>query len=710
MKQLASIILLLCLFHTAGAAEKERFKVYKENSERRAVIRNTKTLSVYYKKLSWNQNPTKIETGYLYLRDRNTKKLIELNLTETEPDSSIFNVDFPIGVVKQANIAAEIYSAPQTMLKGKNRLKTMETLIEDKSVKRKPFLLRVLRRKGQIVDVFDSKDEAIASYNSYKKQMGIDADGTESDSIIQVTNQETPNKKKVIDTSTLQSLFMANENNLDANNEKNKELREVLKGMEEKRRSSIKNNAKSWSRTKTSRNTNIATDLIKKAVKGIKKQSYTESMNSFFKASDLMPKSGDVYEQYGVSLFREKKYNQAIIILNNSTPSSKRTMEKEFYLGMSYYQLKDYESAITHFDKVIQANDKSFAATAAFYKGTALIELMKFDESRKAFQYVLDNSTDPNMDKRAENFIEYALDRKALEEKRSNWFFIDGVLGLIYDSNIVFAADQARDQGLATNVEGWRFLAQATAKARPFYTDTDEISVAFDLTAMKSVDEDFSKNTTAEQADPYIFAIGVPWTHRGTLSGRGYFFDLTPSYQNIIMDLDGTGNETITKTIQLDFDNTLVVNKNWIAKGDLSLSSNDSKILTDETGADSFASTLKLSSIFILNKDLERYLIPEFAYRINNANSSSYSFNRMDLAVTYTSSIFEVFMWNSRAAYYLANYENNRTDNNYTLSTGLSARLSSHWNWGLMASYIINDSTTNDYKKYNVVSTFSFSY
>ncbi|MEM7645306.1 MAG: tetratricopeptide repeat protein [Pseudomonadota bacterium] len=709
MKHLGILILCLCYFSN-GWAQKSRFKVYKENSQQRALLKKSKPLSIFYEKVSWNQKANAIENGYIYLRDRQTGQLIELNMSETAPNSSVFSIDFPIGTLPRDKIATEVYSAPQTMLQGQNRTQVMEKLIKDKSVKRKPFLLRVLRGKGQIVDVFDDKETAIASYNKYREQMGLSTRSEESQSIIQVTNKEKPTKKKIIDTSTLQSLFLANENDLDANNQKNKELRDVLRNIEEKRRKKVKEDASAWSSRTRKANERKATNKIKEGVSELKNSQFAASREAFFSASDLRPDKEDIYQQYGVSLFRDKKFNQSIVILELSQPTTQRQVEKDFYLGMNYYQLKDYEKAVEYFEKVKKTKNKAFAPTAAFYLGSALIELKKFDEAKAAFQFVLDNSTDPKMDEKAEKFIEYALDRKTLEEKRSNWFFIDGVLGLIYDSNIVLATDQAREQGQVTDEEGWRFLAQATARARPYYSQNDEVSVALDITALQSFDEGFGSNETAEQADPYLIGLSVPWTHRTTLGGKGYFFDLVPGYETIIMDLDGTGKATITNSIKLDMNNTLVINKNWIAKGDYSFSSNDSSILGDETGADSFGAAIRLSSIFIVNKDQERYLIPEFGFRTNDANSSIYAFNRIDLAVTFTSSVFENYIWNSRLAYYLANYENNRTDNNYTLTTGISTRISRHWNWGLTGSYIINDSTTQQYNKFNIASTFSFSY
>ncbi|MCJ8276517.1 MAG: hypothetical protein HRT44_10595, partial [Bdellovibrionales bacterium] len=207
-----------------------------------------------------------------------------------------------------------------------------------------------------------------------------------------------------------------------------------------------------------------------------------------------------------------------------------------------------------------------------------------------------------------------------------------------------------------------------------------------------------------------VINLSVPWTHRGTLGGKGYFFDLVPGYETILMDLDGNSNKAIINSLKIDMNNTLVVNKKWIAKGDWSFSSNDASILGDETGADSFGARLKLSSIFILNKDLERYLIPEFAYSINDADDGAFAYSRSDIAVSYTSNIFDMFLWNSRLGYFIANYKNDRTDNNYSLSSGISYHINPHWDYGLTLAYTVNDSNTNAYDKYTVLNTFSFSY
>ena len=229
------VLISIFIFSSIYAlAESSRYRIFKENSKERVVVKNTTPISFFYEKAAWNQDPMVIDSGFIYLRDQKTGKLTELTFTETKPNSSVFNLDLPIGGLKDNNIHAELFSAPMSMLKDKNRIDVIKNLIQEKSVKRKPFLLRKLRSKGQIIDVFDSKDLAISAYQKYKSQLSLN--NTESDSVIEVKNQEKISKKKIIDTSTLQSLFLANDSDLSSTNDKNKELREVLTEVEKKRR------------------------------------------------------------------------------------------------------------------------------------------------------------------------------------------------------------------------------------------------------------------------------------------------------------------------------------------------------------------------------------------------------------------------------------------------------------------------------------------
>ena len=706
LHHLMGILAILCLALPASAV---RSKVYKADDSSRAQLTSSRDLSFFYNKPSWNQNVTQVEKGYVYLKDRANNEVYELLLTETEPNSSVFSVEIQPGFLKRKTIEAEIYSVPPTILQGKNRVEVVKGLLAKNNLKRKPFLLRVLRRKGQIVDIFDDKTEAIASYERYKKLLGLDAsvDVAPSDSIIEVSKKQQPVKRKVIDTSTLQSMFLANEVDQQNVNLKNSELRDILRKVETKRRRMVKNNGKSWSRGELTKNEALAKDEAKKADGHTRNKTLKLALESYLKASDLAPQNETYYQFYGLSLYQNKKYNHSIVVLELVNAPKKLVPENDYYLGMNYYQLKDWPNAEKYFAKAMGANDKRYSASAAFYLGLTQNEQGKYDESQKSFQYVLDHSDDPLLDKRAEQYIEHSIRQKVMAEKRSHRWFFDGVLGVIYDSNVILALDaQAND---ATDKEGFRFLATNRTKYRALYRDNHELGIQTDITLMQTQKTDFGSSSTLEAADPWVFGLGVPWTFRGTLFQKGYSFVLEPKYETIYMDLDDTGKKSIINSVVLDMDNTLVISKKWVAKANYQIRQDNVDIAgSDEASATKFVSDF--SSIIVLDQDAQRYLIPLVGYTVNNAKGADFAYTRVDFGFTITNSLFQKFVWSNQIGYYLSNYQSERTDKNYALTSSLAYALNPHWNAALSANFQRNDSNTNPYDKVQVMSTFSYSF
>ena len=211
-----------------------------------------------------------------------------------------------------------------------------------------------------------------------------------------------------------------------------------------------------------------------------------------------------------------------------------------------------------------------------------------------------------------------------------------------------------------------------------------------------------------EQADPYVFGIKIPWTHRGTFKNKGYVFDLEPAFETIFMDFNNDDKKQILQSAIINFRNTLVVNKNWLAKANFHVRNDDSSILNDAPDAVNVGATF--SSIFVINQDLERYLIPDLGYIINSAKGKDFAYNRLSMGISYSTSLFDFFVWTNRLGFYIANYKSVRVDNNYSLTSSLGYSLGPNWNLGANASYMINDSNTNHYRKTTIMTTLSFSY
>ena len=383
--------------------------------------------------------------------------------------------------------------------------------------------------------------------------------------------------------------------------------------------------------------------------------------------------------------------------------------EKAFYLGVKSYKSKKNAQALNYFSLARKAKDKNIASKASFYAGVLLLEMQKWMEAKNAFQQVLDQSNDPKIDKRAEELIEKILRVKAFKEKKVQRNFYQASLGLIYDSNIILATQEAINTNQVQNQSGWRLLIQQTYKHRPYYTRSDELAVSLSATTVQSSNDEFQYSKEAKQADPYIFSLGLPWTHRTQFYEKPLFFDLGAYYELTLMDVTPKPQISI-QTFRLDWNNTLVLNKKWILKGDLSLGFNDSSILGDEQVADSWTLINRFSSLFILDSLTQKFLVTELSYMINKAKSPDYAYNRWDLALYYSAPLYKKWMWNARLSYFLFYFENHRMDRNATLSLGLSHPMGSGWNWLFNGVYSLNSSNTNPYDKYTITSLFSYSY
>ena len=314
------------------------------------------------------------------------------------------------------------------------------------------------------------------------------------------------------------------------------------------------------------------------------------------------------------------------------------------------------------------------------------------------------------MDKRAEQYLEYSIEQKNLMKRKSHRWFLQGMFGTIYDSNIILALDEQLNQpNVNLDVEGLRFITSNTLKYRPFFEEKNEMSIEVGATLVQTLGTDFSVDDELQKADPWVFSIGLPLTHRGLLWKKGYSFDLRPSFETLVMDLSGTGKEPVINSILLDFNNTIVGSRNFVLKADFQLR-NDSADVGGSSNADAMRYTFALKSIVVLNKDSERYLIPALSYAVNDAKGSDFAFSRLDLGLTFTSAIFGRLVWTNNLNYFVANYRSPRVDKNYSLTTGLNYALGLKWNIALTGNYQINDSNTNRFKKLQVMSTVAYSF
>ena len=109
-----------------------------------------------------------------------------------------------------------------------------------------------------------------------------------------------------------------------------------------------------------------------------------------------------------LSFYNDGKYNEAIqsfatLILNN--PNHKLSDNSQFWLGESYYALKNYKRAIIEFEKVFQFKEDDKWDDAQLKLGICFQKIGNYSRSRIEFEKLLNHYPGSEYYKRAQQYL-----------------------------------------------------------------------------------------------------------------------------------------------------------------------------------------------------------------------------------------------------------------------------------------------------------------
>jgi tetratricopeptide (TPR) repeat protein len=104
---------------------------------------------------------------------------------------------------------------------------------------------------------------------------------------------------------------------------------------------------------------------------------FAEAFAEFRTAYELAPNQFEAMLEYAFALQEQKRYEEALHVYQKFYADKPDSQEKHFYLGSTYYQLKQYAAAIPHFVKVLDINpNATFSAwlLALCYEATGQLK------------------------------------------------------------------------------------------------------------------------------------------------------------------------------------------------------------------------------------------------------------------------------------------------------------------------------------------------
>jgi tetratricopeptide (TPR) repeat protein len=666
---------------------------------KRPTVDSASLIHVSYSNAAWNKDPLKEESASILMREGTSGKIVQINLVETAPNSGVFSGVYSINWQNLEKLNVEFYVPPQEFFGENGGLKKLTSMIANKEIKRSPFVLKKGAGGGQTIQIYDSKEQAQLAVKAFRDSQlhGLMNKKFPSDQAVDVANMAADAKERAAAAKAAAERKRLGQT-------ESQRIEELIKAFN------------ALPAAEQARRKQEAQEASERALALYQKDQYPEALVEFDKALDLDPTNRAYYFPFGVALYKTEKFNRSIVLLQLATDPSTRAVERDFYIALNFFRQKDTANALTNFDKVIATEDPALAPASVFYEGMIKFDQKNWDEATKDFQKVLDSSQDQTLDKKAEAYIEQILRVRQFEAERAKKWQFSATIGEIYDSNVTLTSQSALDQGVASNIDGFRSLFSGSVRYRPIYEETKEFAVQLDQMIMYTTDTSLNYSQTLRNADPAITTVTAPWTYKGILFGKGYKFDVTPGAETIFMSVEDNSFKPIVWSGLLNFSNLFVMNEKLYTNFNLELRDDVTGLGDSTATGDNNSSAIKgkflYGNLIFLTDDKAKILTTELSYTINQAQGINESYNRIDLAVGYVQPIGWNVTANARLGYFNLTYpqnSNGRIDNSYMATLGGSKKLNDVWSTGLLANYNVNNSNVdvNQYSKWTAMATLS---
>lgn len=663
----------------------------KDKKKSRPPIDPNRIVDIKYGNSSWNTDSSKVDVATLILRDATSKKIVLINLFETGPDESIFRGRFSVSWGSANNLIPEVYIPEQSELKNRKTKALLLEKIKNKEIKRKPFILTRGERGQQVIDVFDTPDQARLAYKNYRQQIRLKKQAEIPEEVISKASLEMAEKMRKEKEEQLRK-----QKALSAEAERIR-----IKQLEDKKREEKIAAQKKLAAAEKSRRKKLAAQLAAEGVQLFRENNFLEAEKKFEEAVDLDPENKSYYYSYAITIYRnEKDYNKAIVIFGAVEDPRVNQIEKNFYLGMSHFRINDYENAGKYFKKVKIKKQEPYSSSSAFYEGLSFFAEKKWDPAKKSFQWVLDNSKDPKLDEKAEEYIEKITKIQFYENNKTKQHILSAGGGLQYDSNVLLNSEDP-SSATPSGAGDFRATALASYEYRPVFSDSKEWSVKTSFVTIYSAD---SANSVA---DPTVLSISSPFIMKGKWKEKSYKSEIKTFFDSVYMDTESSGTrEGILDTYGIYWKNTLIHRPDYFSSYNLKLGQNVSYNTSGTTNSDGLQTDLEYNNTWFLNKKKNKALIQESKLTNYNAVGVDEKYYRLTLGLSYLKPVnWQNLTTITKIAIYYSDYPDHsteRSDTNISLSYTASKKLTDTWNLVGIGSYTTNQSSddTRSYSKF----------
>ena len=443
-----------------------------------------------------------------------------------------------------------------------------------------------------------------------------------------------------------------------------------------------------------------ALSLIGQADRLYQKEKYEDALEVYEKAIQFDPGLDKAYYKYGVSLYKTENFEKSLTMLNLAQQGVDNPLEKDYYLGLNKMRLKKFDEALDHFHYVKDENDPQLSPMAAYLAGNILYQLERYEEAKTDFEFVLDNSQQPELDNEAEARIE-EIDRiLQFQASQKEYLRYSIFTGVAYDTNIL----NQIQQGTPTDNAGYRSNYGLSLAGKFYQSHKTEFSGSLSFSDTLSMDKNLKNSRALQVADPQVLLLSLPYRTQFSVGKRSFFGALTPSSTSITMDPDQTSRRRIIQSNTLDADLSFPLFGPWMSgiRAQYNQDTSFLEVTDDDEDLSSTRTTIGTTQTRVLDARSGRSVGVDLAHSITTAKGKNNSNHRTILGLLYNAPL----PWTEMQGYAKIEYmslkypanSNERSDSATSASFGVARTFKNGISLTGGYQYTSNSSNVESYK------------
>jgi len=448
-----------------------------------------------------------------------------------------------------------------------------------------------------------------------------------------------------------------------------------------------------------------ARELAQKGFVAYKAGKFSHAALFFSEAAKRDPTNDEFLYQHAVSLYKIKQYNRSLALLSLAEGGDINQIERTYYVALNHMKLNNFEKALKGFVEVKEENDPNLSPAASFFAGNIEYRNHQYNQARQHFEFVLDNSKDPKMDREAEKMLDEIDRQERILALNKELFRFSLFIGPQYDSNVLNIATSDS----ATDVSALRLNYGGNIAANFYRDQSFEAGAEFSVNDYYSTKTNFKNDGTLQSADALELGFGVPMKYES--------FEVTPAYQMIYLAPSGGSRELAISSTLLTIQHLHPLAPQWILFSKIEGAQDTSRLATSSENdvQSGTRGSVALSLIKLIEPSGDTSLSVELGYSKTQTQGINYRSAKPSLAVTYNFPGFYKEAAVLRTDFSQQSFSEavtSRTDTVWSLAASQTKKLSGHWSlsYGGLFSQSQSGVSSYNYNKFVLTSLFTYSF